>query len=882
MTEETNHAQREWGEVFQAIGQPIFILDADQNILTANPAAEKLTGMSRDELRERKCHEVIHGTDSAALCCPLQKMLSSGRVETFEMKMEANERTFLVSCTPILNAQGRIEKIIHICTDITDARKAEKSLHDAEARCRKLHDSITDAFAIVDMEGNIREFNEVFRELLGYGQEELSRLTCQDITPRKWHAFEENIIREQVLPLGHSDVYEKEYRKKDGTVFPVELRTFLVRDDEGNPVEIWSIIRDITERKRAEEAIKERNATTQAFMDYSQSLVIIKDHELRPVYFNKLYRELFPADDWMGKKPEEIFPPDVAEAMSVQDRKALAEGFSHYEETWTDKSGEEHVFETRKFRIDRRGHHPLLGAIINDITERKRAEEKLKESENRYRRLIEQAADGIFLVDEKGNYLLVNSAFSRMIGYTEEELLALNVLDTYPDELRDVGRERLTRVVAGESLRFERTMKRKDGSIFFVELSVTRLEDGRQQGIIHDVTERKNAEEEKKRLEIQLAQVQKMEAIGTLAGGIAHDFNNILLAVMGYAQLALEDIATPGKAGRYIMEVLKAGDRARDLVNQILTFSRKTETVSLPLDLRSALQESLKMIRAIIPSSIEIRQDLADTGLIKSNNIQIQQIMMNLCTNAAHAMDEKGGILSIGLRKERVADTAEAANLGLIPGNYLRLSVSDTGHGMTTETMQRIFEPYFTTKEAGRGTGLGLSVVHGIVKSHSGAIHCTSEPGRGTTFDIFLPEAVCGEKEEPLPREGAMPTGTERILFVDDEPVLAELASEMLNKLGYRVTVRTSSVEALDLFVRDPEAYDLVITDMTMPGMTGDKLAQQVIMARKDIPVILCTGYSDHMSEEKAKKMGIREFIMKPFEMKDFAAKVRRVLDTGT
>ncbi len=866
-------------ELFQAIGQPVFILDANHVIIAANPAAEKLTGLSGEKLKGKKCHSVIHGTEESAACCPLDKLIASGRIETFEMKMETRDKTFLVSCTPVLDEQGKIEKVIHISTDISEIRKAERALHASEARYRKLHDSITDAFVIIDMEGNIKEFNDVYREMLGYGREELSRLNYRDITPQKWHAFEEDIVRRQILPSGHSDVYEKEYRRKDGTAFPVELRTFLIRDDDGNPLEMWAIIREITERKRAEAAIKETNARFQAFMDYSQSLVIIKDHELRPVYFNKLYRELFPADDWMGKKPGEVFPPEVAEAMSVQDRKALSEGSVHYEETWTDKSGKEHVFETRKFRIDRRSSQPLLGAIINDITKRKRAEENLKESQNRYRQLIDQAADGIFVVDEKGNYTLVNSAFCRMIGYAEQELLALNVLDTYPDELRDVGRDRISRVVAGESLRFERVMKRRDGSIFFVEMSVSRLDDGRQQGIIHDITERKKAEEEKKKLEVQLSQAQKMEAIGTLAGGVAHDFNNILLAVLGYAQLALEDISSPEKARRDIMEVLKAGDRARDLVNQILTFSRKTEAVSSPLDLRGALLESLKMIRAIIPSSIEIRQDLADTGLIVSNQIQIQQILMNLCTNAAHAMEEKGGVITIGLGKERLTDDAAAGSLGLMPGTYLRLRVADTGHGMTGETMQRVFEPYFTTKEIGSGTGLGLSVVHGIIKSLGGAIHCSSEPGKGTTFDIFLPEAESSKGTESLHREGSMPTGTERILFVDDEPALAELARELLDKLGYRVTVRTSSIEALDLFVKDPDGYDLVITDMTMPGMTGDVLAEKIIGTRSDIPVILCTGYSNHISERKAKELGIREFIMKPFEMKDFAAKVRRVLD---
>jgi CheY-like chemotaxis protein len=369
-----------------------------------------------------------------------------------------------------------------------------------------------------------------------------------------------------------------------------------------------------------------------------------------------------------------------------------------------------------------------------------------------------------------------------------------------------------------------------------------------------------------------------MESIGTLAGGIAHDFNNILSAIIGYSELAMSDILAPGRAKAELEEVLKAGDRAKDLVSQILTFSRKSETAYSPLSLPPLIKESLKMLRSVIPTTIEIRQDIVESGLIMSDPTQIHQLMMNLCTNAAHAMDKTGGELTVSLKKVDM-DAASAHDLELSAGPYVRLTIRDTGHGMTPEVMKRIFEPYFTTKELGRGTGLGLSVVHGIVKSHGGAIACTSAPEKGTAFDVYLPELEIGLEKSSSRKETPLPTGSECILFVDDEPALAKMFENMLEKLGYRVVTRTSSVEALEIFLANPGEFDLVITDMTMPVMTGDELALKVMKVRPDIPVMLCTGYSEHISEEEAKRVGIREFVMKPLEMTKLAQTIRRVLD---
>lgn len=526
-------------------------------------------------------------------------------------------------------------------------------------------------------------------------------------------------------------------------------------------------------------------------------------------------------------------------------------------------------------------------AFEKEIAERRQVEETLQRREAVLQSLLAATPVGVALLKDRA-FIQVNSSLCRITGYSEEEMVGMQTRILYPDAdgfLR-MGTD-LYDQMEREGLGVkESVLQRKDGALIDVMLSLSPFDpEDMSAGVcatVQDITERKRADEVKKRLEMQLSQSQKMEAIGTLAGGIAHDFNNILSAILGYSELAMSDVPEPEKARSEISEVIKAADRAKELVKQILTFSRRTETTYSPLELPVLIKESLKMLRSMIPSTIEIHQDIIKSGLVMSDHTQIHQIMMNLCTNAAHAMDEAGGVLSVSLKKVRM-DAAASRDLDLPPGPYLRLTVSDTGYGMTPGVMKRIFEPYFTTKELGRGTGLGLSVIHGIVISHGGAITCESEPGKGATFDIYLPETElgkgeatsCSEKGQPLPM------GSERILFADDEPALADMAEKMLSRLGYTVITITSSLKALEVFEARPDTFDLVVTDMTMPGMTGVVLAQKLLEVRPDIPIILCTGYSEHISEEEAKRIGVREFVMKPFEMAVLAERIRAALDQG-
>ena len=384
---------------------------------------------------------------------------------------------------------------------------------------------------------------------------------------------------------------------------------------------------------------------------------------------------------------------------------------------------------------------------------------------------------------------------------------------------------------------------------------------------------------EKEKLETLLRRTQKNEAISALTGGIAHDFNNILTAILGYTEIAMGRTQQETPIHTNLEEVLKAGYRARDLVKQLLTFSRQTDQDKKPLQVSLVIKEALKMLRAALPTTIEIRQDIkTGSGKVMADPTQIHQMLVTLCTNAARSMHEKGGILEVILSDIELDSRFTDQHQGLKPGPYEKLTVSDTGHGISRSTIKKIFDPGFTSKAGEKGSGLGLTVVHGIVKNHGGTLTVYSEHKRGTTFNIFLPRIV-EEGSQDIDLATSLPKGNERVLFVDDEHVLANLGEQMLKPLGYTVTTKTNSIEALEIFKAQPQGFDLVVTDMTMPNMTGLELAGKLLQIRADLPIILCSGFSEMVTHDKARATGIREFVMKPVDLSEMAKIVRRVLD---
>jgi len=479
----------------------------------------------------------------------------------------------------------------------------------------------------------------------------------------------------------------------------------------------------------------------------------------------------------------------------------------------------------------------------------------------------------------------VNDRMCEMLGYDAQELTGKSARLLYPtDEDFDyVGREKYIQIREKGTGSVETRWRRKDGSAIDVLLTSTPIDPSDlSRGVTFtamDITESKRAEQERQSLEERLRQAQKMEAIGTLAGGIAHDFNNILAAIIGFAELARMEASGQTELTASIAGILKASFRARDLVRQILTFSRQAEAEFIPVQAHLIVKETIKLLRASLPSTIHVRQSITSHASIMGDPIQIQQVVMNLCTNAYHAMREEGGDLEVGLAEVFVDGSLQPELQDLRPGRHLKLSVRDTGPGIDPGVIQRIFDPYFTTKEKTKGTGLGLAVVHGVVNSHKGAIQVSSRLGAGTTFDVYFPivdEAI----ERTSPEKGAaVAGGRERILFVDDEPAIAELGRRLLGSLGYEVVTRPDSGEALDLFRTDPARFDLVVTDMTMPGMTGDRMATEMMRMRPGLPVILCTGFNELVNIERVQEIGIRALLMKPFLRNEAARVIREVLD---
>jgi PAS domain S-box-containing protein len=568
-------------------------------------------------------------------------------------------------------------------------------------------------------------------------------------------------------------------------------------------------------------------------------------------------------------------------------------------------SGGYDVFETRHRRKDGREimveitsnlleyeDQPFSICFVQDITERKRAKRALEESERRYRDLFNEAPVMYVITDnrEKEPYIRdVNKMFLDLLGYRREEVINTPLARYYTEDSIERMRAKngYRKVLEGDFLDTERDLVNSTDNV--IHTLVHSLPEYNAEGKVSgtrvmflDITVRKHAESEAKRLEAQLLQAQKMEAIGTLAGGIAHDFNNILSAVIGYSELALYDVDEGSPAHRNLRQIYTAGLRARDLVQQILTFSRKDERELGLLPPVPLVKEALKLLRSSLPTTIEIHQrfESDDIAPILADPTQIHQIIMNMCTNAAHAMEPDGGRLEVVMSQVCLSERDIRLHPDIIPGHYLKLSIQDTGRGIPPEIMPKIYDPYFSTKEKGKGTGLGLAVVHGIVQNLGGTISAYSEPNCGTTFNIYIPSQL-NQPEMEKAEEFKLPFGCEHILLVDDEPAILDIGEQLLKRLGYRVSVADGSVEALEMFRQAPQDYDMVLTDMTMPKMTGDRLSLKLLAIRPDLPIILCTGFSVNISAEKALEMGIKAFIYKPIVEFDLARIIRKVLDAG-